>query len=163
MPKDRPGGKKAWKTIFIFLAITAITSSIFHNAIVHLYPSSIYIGALMWCPALAAFVTLKLTGRSVSTLNWHWGNWKYIRLSYFVPACYALLTYLLLWVLGFGGLASGELVLDWARELGLMGIGVTHSGLSGNHRFCLIGNCWRNTVHGNDLRGRNRMARVFYL
>lgn len=139
MPKERPGDRKAWKTIFIFLAITAITSSIFHYAIVHLYPSSIYIGALMWCPALAAFMTLKLTGRSVSTLNWYWGNWKYIRLSYFVPACYALLTYLLLWVLGFGGLASGELVLDWARELGLMGIGSLTPALAAIIAFVLLG------------------------
>ena len=115
--------KNAWKTIFIFLAIVTLLSSVFHYAIVNLYPSRLYIGGLMWCPAIAALITLKLKGRSVSSLNWNWGNWKYIRLSYFVPAFYAFLTYALIWIFGFGGLASGEMVLDWAKDLGLIGIG----------------------------------------
>ncbi|CAN5389631.1 hypothetical protein BH11BAC3_BH11BAC3_02450 [soil metagenome] len=46
--------KEAWKTIFILLTIVTILSSLFHYAIVHLYPSSMYIGALMWCPVLAS-------------------------------------------------------------------------------------------------------------
>jgi membrane protease YdiL (CAAX protease family) len=115
--------KEAWKTIFIFLTIVTITSAIFHYAIVNLYPSSIYIGGLMWCPALAAIITLKLKGRSISSLNWDWGNWKYIRLSYFVPALYVLITYILIWLLGLGDLPNEELVLEWAKELGLVGIG----------------------------------------
>lgn len=115
--------KEAWKTIFIFLAIVALLSSIFHYAIVNLYPSRLYIGGLMWCPAIAALITLKLKGRSISTLHWNWGSWNYIRLSYFVPAFYALSTYALIWIFGFGGLAGGEIILDWAKDLGLIGIG----------------------------------------
>ena len=61
--------KETWKTIIIFLIVVTITSAIFHYAIVNLYPSSIYIGGLMWCPAIAAFVTLKWMGRSISTLG----------------------------------------------------------------------------------------------
>ena len=123
MLEDRSDRKKTWKTIFVFLAIVTILSSIFHYAIVNLYPSSIYIGGLMWCPAVAAIITLKIRGRSISSLNWNWGNWKYIRLSYFVPAIYACITYMLIWIFGFGGLANKEIVLDWAKELGLIGIG----------------------------------------
>lgn len=115
--------KEAWKTIFIFLTIVTITSTLFHYAIVNLYPSRIYIGGLMWCPAIAAIITLRLKGRSISSLNWGWGNWKYIRLSYFVPVLYVLITYLLIWIFGFGGLPTEEIVLDWAKELGLIGIG----------------------------------------
>ncbi|MFX0557770.1 CPBP family intramembrane glutamic endopeptidase [Maribacter sp. CXY002] len=115
--------KEAWKTIFIFLAIVTIMSTIFHYAIVNLYPSSIYIGALMWCPAIAAIITLKFKGRSISSLNWDWGNWEYIRLSYFVPAFYVLITYILIWLFGFGGLPNAEQILEWANELGLVGIG----------------------------------------
>jgi len=115
--------KEAWKTIFIFLSIVAILSSLFHYAIVNLYPSRIYIGGLMWCPAIAAIITLKLKGRSISTLHWNWGNWKYIRLSYFVPALYGITTYILIWVFGLGGLPNEEIVLEWAKELGLIGIG----------------------------------------
>ncbi len=115
--------KKTWNTIFIFLAIVTVISSLFHYAIVNLYPSRIYIGGLMWCPAIAAIITLKLKGRTISSLNWNWGNWKYIRLSYFVPALYVLITYLLIWLFTLGGLPNEEIVLEWAKELGLIGIG----------------------------------------
>jgi len=115
--------KEAWNTIFIFLVIVTILSSLFHYAIVQLYPSRIYIGALMWCPAIATIITLKLKGRSISSLNWNWANWKYIRLSYFVPALYGVTTYALIWLFGLGGLPNKELILEWANELGLIGIG----------------------------------------
>ena len=115
--------KEAWETIFIFLAIVTIISSLFHYAIVNLYPSRIYIGALMWCPAVAAIITLKIKGRSISSLNWNWENWKYIRLSYFVPALYVSITYLLIWLFTLGGLPNEEIVMKWTKELGLVGIG----------------------------------------
>ena len=115
--------KETWNTIFIFLAIVTVLSSIFYFAIVNLYPSRIYIGGLMWCPALAAFITLKLKGRSISSLNWNWSDWKYIRLSYFVPAFYALITYVLIWLFGLGGLPTNDIILEWAKDLGLIGIG----------------------------------------
>ena len=115
--------REAWNTIFIFLAIVTIISSLFHYAIVNLYPSRIYIGGLMWCPTIAAIITLKLKGRSISSLNWNWANWKYIRLSYFVPALYAIITYILIWIFALGGLPNEEIVLEWAKELELIGIG----------------------------------------
>ena len=114
---------ETWKTIFIFLTIVTVSSAVFHYAIVNLYPSRIYIGALMWCPALAAIITLKLKGRSVSSLNWRWGNWKYIRLSYFVPALYVFITYALIWLFGLGGLPNKDMIFEWAKEIGLVGIG----------------------------------------
>ena len=115
--------KETWNTIFTFLVIVAILSSIFHYAIVKLYPSRIYIGGLMWCPAIATIITLKLKKRPISSLNWNWGNWKYIRLSYIIPALYVLITYILIWILGFGSIANKETILNWAKELGLVGIG----------------------------------------
>ena len=123
MLKKTSERKEAWKTIFIFLAIVTVISAVFHYAIVNLYPSRIYIGGLMWCPAVAAIITMKLKGRLISSLNWNWGNWKYIRFSYFIPALYALITYILIWLFGLGGLPNKEIVLDWAKELGLVGIG----------------------------------------
>lgn len=123
MLKKTSERKEAWKTIFIFLAIVTVISTVFHYAIVNLYPSRIYIGGLMWCPTVAAIITLKLKGRSISSLNWNWGNWKYIRLSYFIPVLYALITYILIWLFGFGDLPNKEMILDWAEELGLIGIG----------------------------------------
>ena len=123
MQKTASKNRETWKTIVTFLVIVTLLSSIFHYAIVNLYPSSIYIGALMWCPALATILTLKLKGRSIASLNWNWGDWKFIRLSYFVPALYGVITYILIWIFGFGGLTNTEAITVWANELGLMGIG----------------------------------------
>jgi membrane protease YdiL (CAAX protease family) len=123
MLKNPSERKEAWKTIFLFLALVVALTSPFHYAIVNLFPSRIYVGAIMWCPAIAAFITLKIKGRKISSLNWNWGNWKYIRLSYLIPALYAIITYLLIWILGFGSLASKASITEWGKELGLFGIG----------------------------------------
>jgi len=123
MLKNIPERKNAWRTIFLFLALVFALTSPFHYAIVNLYPSRIYVGAIMWCPAIAAIATLKIQGRKISSLNWNWGNWKYIRLSYIVPALYGIITYLLIWIFGFGSLTNAEVILDWAKEIGLIGIG----------------------------------------
>ncbi|WP_250432481.1 CPBP family intramembrane glutamic endopeptidase [Hanstruepera flava] len=123
MLKNLSERKETWKTIFLFLALVIVLTSPFHYALVNLYPSRIYVGAIMWCPAIAAFITLKIKGRKISSLNWNWGDWKYIRWSYFIPALYGLITYILIWVLGFGHLANEESITAWGKELGLFGIG----------------------------------------
>ena len=115
--------KEIWKTIFLFLGLTMALTSPLHYALVNLYPSRIFVGAIMWCPAIAAFITLKIKGRKISSLNWSWGDWKYIRLSYFIPALYGLTTYILIWILDLGKLANKESIMDWGKELGLIGIG----------------------------------------
>ena len=115
--------KETWKTIILFLAIVILITSPFHYAIVNLYPSRIYVGAIMWCPAIAAFITLKIKGRNISSLHWNWGNWKYIRWSYVVPALYGIITYVLIWIFGFGNLANSEAITEWGKELDLFGIG----------------------------------------
>lgn len=123
MLKNISKHKETWKTIFLFLIIVTIISTPFHLAIVNLYPSQIYVGALMWCPAIAAIITIKLKGRPISSINWKWADWKYIRMSYFIPALYVLITYILIWIFGFGGLSNEESIMEWATELGLVGIG----------------------------------------
>jgi membrane protease YdiL (CAAX protease family) len=123
MLKNLSERKEAWKTIFLFLLLVVALTSPFHYAIVKLYPSRIYVGAIMWCPAIAAFITLKMKGRKISSLNWNWGDWKNIRWSYFIPALYGVITYVLIWIFGFGELANQEAITDWGAELGLFGIG----------------------------------------
>lgn len=115
--------RETWKTILLFLVLVIALTSPFHYAIVKLYPSRIYVGAIMWCPAIAAFITLKLRGCKISSLNWNWGKWKYIKLSYLIPAIYGIITYLFIWVFGLGNLANGEAITEWGKELGLFGIG----------------------------------------
>ena len=126
MLKNIAERREAWKTIFLFLALVFVLTSPFHYAIVNLYPSRIYVGAIMWCPAIAAFITLKLKGRSISSLPWQWGDGKFMRRSYIVPAVYGILTYALIWIFGFGNLINGEAITEWGKELGLIGIGTLH-------------------------------------
>lgn len=123
MTKNPSENREVWKTILLFLILLTVISSPFHYAIVNLYPSRIYIGGLMWCPAIAAMITLQLKGRPISSLNWGWPNWKYIRLSYFVPALYVSSTYLLIWIFALGGLPNEVVIMEWAKELGIIGLG----------------------------------------
>ena len=115
--------KEAWKTIFIFLIIVTVVSTPFYLAIVNLYPSRIYVGGLMWCPAIAAIITLKIKRRPISLIHWNWADWKYIRWSYFTPAIYVFITYILIWFFGLGELSNVESIMEWAKELGLVGFG----------------------------------------
>lgn len=131
--------KEAWSTIILFLIIVTLFSAVFHYAIVTLYPSRIYIGALMWCPALAAIFTLKIKRKSISSLNWNLGKWKYIRLSYIIPALYASITYVAIWLIGFGKTATKETIIEWAKELGLMGIGTLHVSIALIIALILVG------------------------
>ena len=123
MQKNLSQRKETWKTIFLFLGILTLFSSIFHLAIVKLYPSSIYVGGLMWAPALAAFITLKIKGRMIRSLPWKWGDFKWIKRSYMIPMIYASITYLLIWIFGFGNIAPSDMILEWGEEVGLYGIG----------------------------------------
>lgn len=77
MQKKSTERKVAWNTIFLFLTIVTVLSSLFHYAIVNLYPSRIYIG-LMWCPAIATIITLKIIKRDISSLNWNWEKRNYV-------------------------------------------------------------------------------------
>jgi membrane protease YdiL (CAAX protease family) len=115
--------KEAWNKILIFLAIVTVISSLLHYALVTLYPSRIYIGTLMWCPAIAAFLTLRIKGLSVHSLQWKWASSSYTWQAYLVPALYGCVTYGFIWLLGFGDLANAKAITAWAKELKLMGIG----------------------------------------
>ena len=64
--------REAWAAIAIFLIIVTVLSAVFHYAIVKLMPTSLYVGPLMWSPAVAALITLRLRGRKISSLPWGW-------------------------------------------------------------------------------------------
>ena len=153
--------KEAWKTVFIFLVLVFALTSPFHYAIVKLYPSRIYVGAIMWCPAIAAIITLKIKGRSISELNWEWGKWKYIRLSYLIPAIYAIITYGLIWIFGLGRLASEENNFGMGRRNRPNRNRNNESVCICNYRCAIVRLYWGNQSIGNHFRGRNWLERVF--
>jgi len=110
-------------TIFIFLAIVTVLSAIFHLAIVNLMPTSLYVGPLMWTPAVAAFLTLRIRGRAISSLPWKWGEWRFNRRAFVVPVLYVSVAYALIWLLGLGGVPNEDTLARWAEDAGLEGVG----------------------------------------
>lgn len=119
MSKKIPEIKEAWKTIILFLIVLTALSSIAYYAILKLNPTSIYIGSLMISPALAAFITLKIKKRPISSLPWSLKELKYLKLSYITPILYVSIAYALIWLFGFGDLINTERITQWSNELGI--------------------------------------------
>lgn len=91
---------------------------------------------LMWCPAFAAFITIKILKRDISTLGWKWDKVKYQLWSYLIPLGYALIAYLTVWIFGWGGFYNKEFVIKLTNSFGFGEIG---SGLIIAFYFILIG------------------------
>jgi membrane protease YdiL (CAAX protease family) len=119
MSETTPETKEAWKTIFLFLVLLTVLSSIAYYAILKLNPTSIYVSALMMSPALATFITLKIRKRPISSLPWNVKDLKYLKLSYFTPILYVSIAYVLIWLFGFGSLINTESIAQWSDELGI--------------------------------------------
>ncbi len=111
--------KETWKTIFLFLILLTVLSSIGYYAILKLNPTSIYVGVLMLSPALAAFLTLKIKKRPLASLPWRLKELKYLKFAYFTPVLYVSIAYVLIWLFGFGELINTDRVLRWSTELGI--------------------------------------------
>jgi membrane protease YdiL (CAAX protease family) len=111
--------RDAWINIALFLVIVTALSGVFHYAITQIRPTSLYVGPLMWSPAVAAFLTMKLRGRNISTLPWEWGKWRFNIGAYLMPVVYIGAAYLAIWSLGLGGVPDPEGVAEWASDLGL--------------------------------------------
>lgn len=119
MAKSTTQKKEAWGTIGIFLLLLIVFSSIAYYAILKLNPTSIYVGLLMISPALAAFLTLKIKKRPISSLPWSLKNLKYVKFSYLIPLLYVSIAYVLLWLFGFANFMNPETITEWSNELGI--------------------------------------------
>lgn len=119
MSKTSSEIKEVWKTITLFLILLTALSSVAYYAILTLNPTSVYVGALMISPAIAAFITLKIRKRPISSLPWSLKELKYLKLSYITPILYVSIAYVLIWLLGFGDLINAERILQWSDELGI--------------------------------------------
>jgi len=119
MPKTAAENKEAWKTIVLFLILLTALSSIAYYAILKLNPTSIFVGSLMMSPALAAFITLKIKKRPISSLPWSLKELKYLKFSYITPILYVSIAYALIVLFGFGNLMNTETIMQWSNELGI--------------------------------------------
>ena len=92
--------------IRLFLALLLVFSGGFY-AFLFLEPSApgrwlSYAAAFMWCPGLAALLTLLILRRSLRGLGWSWGGLRYYLIAYALPLVFCLPVYLLVWWLGLG-------------------------------------------------------------
>jgi len=109
----------------LYLLFTLLFSSVIWSLIIwsgHLGMGfGMMITAIMWCPALASWVTCRLIGRSFRSLAWRWPGGRYIAAAYFVPLAYAAMAYGAVWALRLGGWNS-ELVVLVTQRFGLLGM-----------------------------------------
>lgn len=98
--------------VLTYVVLVFAFSSFFYFLILHSGSlgngGGLYVRGLMWCPALAGMLTLRLNGRSISELGWKWGETKYQVRSWFIPLLYATIAYVLVWAFGFGAFGNPE-------------------------------------------------------
>ncbi|KQS26671.1 type II CAAX endopeptidase family protein [Dyadobacter sp. Leaf189] len=77
---------------------------------------------IMWCPALATWLTCRIMNYQISDLAWRWGKPKYQVWAYLTPLAYSLIAYLLIWLTGLGGFYNKEFVTEAAKSMGWAGL-----------------------------------------
>jgi len=114
--------------IGLFLVLTFALSSIFY--FIALRGEGISAGGgyvvvgLMWCPGVAALVTVAVRRRSLRGLGWGRGPWRFWLYGYGSPILYAGIVYALVWWGGLGSIdqeVAGRLVSS--RFLQALGLG----------------------------------------
>jgi len=110
------------KQVLTYLLFVLLFSSCFYFLIIRARQlgaaSGLYVIGIMWCPALAAFVTLKLNRRPLAQLGWKWPATKYAAMSWYVPLLYTAIAYAIVWVSGLGGFPNREFVDSLTSRMG---------------------------------------------
>ena len=112
--------------------------------------SSVFVGAMamrgsmnlmlvtgvMWSPGIAAVLTCVILKRSIASLPWNWGEWRWNWYAWFLPVAYGLAIYLPVWIFGLGGSGFGntETLAEWASQL----TGSTDPNLGASLLFLVI-------------------------
>lgn len=111
------------RQVWTYLLLVLLFSSIFYFLIIrakHLSAGGgLYVSGIMWCPALAAFATLKLHGRRLFELGWKWPATKYAFMSWYVPLVYAAIAYATVWIAGWGAFPDQRFVTSLVARMGL--------------------------------------------
>jgi membrane protease YdiL (CAAX protease family) len=111
------------RQVWTYLFFVLLFSSVFYFLIItaqHLDAGGgIYISGIGWCPALAAFVTLKLNHRPLGDLGWKWPTTKYAFMSWFVSLACATIAYAIVWIAGWGAFPNRTFVTSLVVRMGL--------------------------------------------
>ncbi len=111
--------------VLMYLIILFAFSSFFYFLILHSgslgYGRGMYVFGLMWCPALAGMLTLRLNGRSIADLGWKWGETKYQIRSWYIPLLYASIAYAIVWLFKLGAFGNPEYYDSYTKSMHLGG------------------------------------------
>jgi CAAX protease family protein len=122
------------KQVITYIVFVFLFSSLFYFLILRSGSlrsgMGFYVRGIMWCPALAAFATMRLNRRSLSELGWRWIG-KYQWQSWWIPLLYTAIAYVIVWITGLGGFGNPDFVKQFTQTMNLrapawvsVGIGV---------------------------------------
>lgn len=116
---------RVWKKIIFFYTLTMLLTTAV-GILTRRAPANItLVTAMMWCPAIAAFLTKRVFSESIRDLGWTWGGGRYQFWSYAAPILYTLPVYVVVWLTGLGGFYNVEFMQATAKEYGLSGLPLT--------------------------------------
>lgn len=111
------------RQILTYLSLVLLFSCVFYFLMIKSHQvgggAGTYVVGIMWCPALAAFTTLKLNGRPFSDLGWKWPAARYGWASWYIPLAYAAVAYAIVWLSGLGSFPNREFMDSLTKRMGL--------------------------------------------
>ncbi len=112
--------KEAWRSLGIFLSITVAFTSVFGGLMAYQGGTpTLLVTGVMWSPGIAAILTCLLLKRSISSLPWRWGQWRWIWFAWLLPIAYGFVIYAPVWVFGLGGSGFGNVdtLSAWTNQV----------------------------------------------
>ncbi|HXY51205.1 MAG TPA: type II CAAX endopeptidase family protein [Terriglobales bacterium] len=111
------------RQVVTYLLLVLGFSSVFYALIISAHTlragAGLYVLGIMWCPALAALVTLRINHRSLSELGWKWPKARFAAMSWFIPLFYSAAAYAIVWVSGLGAFPNRDFMRDLVPRMGL--------------------------------------------
>jgi membrane protease YdiL (CAAX protease family) len=124
--------RKTWREIAVFLALTAVFSSLAYIPIIQAGTikgeQSNLVGLLMLAPGLAAVITYLVFERSLRPVGWKPGKLQHLLLALAIPVVYCLIGYGFVWLTGWGEY-NGQFPSNFLPILLVMLLSGTLSGL----------------------------------
>ena len=98
---------------------------------------------IMLAVGVATVLTCLVNKRSLASLGWGWGSWKYQWMSYLLPLAITLIAFVIFWVTGIGEWYNAEFVQQQMQDYNLSGwsegsLIVFHFVLTATYSFILL-------------------------
>jgi membrane protease YdiL (CAAX protease family) len=116
-------GRGSRAQVMLYLLFVFAFSSVFYFLILRAHGlaggGGLYVVGIMWCPALAGIVTLKLNRRPLAELGWKWPQARYTSMSWYIPLLYATIAYTIVWSTGLGAFPNHDTMQQLVQRMGL--------------------------------------------